>query len=196
MLPFEKFILDTGGEKNFPVPTEKGFLAYQTKKEKIKQINFLFFYLDSAKNSLNNYTFKFTTINLVPGNKKEKMITNAIEVDWEKFFYSIKEAKDKIAASSEFSICKSIDEADFLIWKSYVVLNDEWFSEIYNQLPLSFFESIDESNDLKKIQENKRVFLSYLKENYHDFYGDWLRYFPIEHCDYFCDWFYNYFYQF
>jgi hypothetical protein len=133
---------------------------------------------------------------LVPGNKKEKMITNAIEVEWEKFFYSIKETKDKIAASSQFSICKNIDEADFLIWKSYVVLNDEWFSEIYNQLPLSFFESIDESNDLKKIQENKRVFLSYLKENHPDFYGDWLRYFPIEHCDYFCDWFYNYFYQF
>lgn len=193
MLAYEKFLCEKKASCNFPVPWEKGFFAYNQKIKNIRTINFLFFDIETAKNSLSTYNFKFTTVEMCPAKTKNNIDYKVTEVDWENFFSSIDEIVEKMKSADSISVAKTVDEADHLIWKSFVVTNDEWFSECFSSLPASFFESLDESKSSAYMLEQKNIFIKYLKENHSSLHSRWTSYFQREYCDYFCDWFYNYF---
>lgn len=193
MLAFENFLCERKAVCNFPVPREKGFLAYQKKENNIKTINFLFFNIETVKNSLSTYNFKFTTVEMCPSKQKNNIDNKVTEVDWENFYSSIEEIITKMKRAETVTVAQSVDEADHLIWKSFVVVNDEWFSECFTSLPTCFFDSLDESKGFSFMMEQKYAFLQFMKSNNPSLYNKWTSYFQRDYCDYFCDWFYNYF---
>ena len=68
MLAYEKFLCNYKSICDFPILSEKGFIAYQKKEKKTTTINFLFFSIDSSRNSLSTYSFKFTKIEIKESN--------------------------------------------------------------------------------------------------------------------------------
>lgn len=193
MLAYERFLRDKKTTIDFPVPHEKGFIVYQTTINKINSINFLFFSVESIRNSLSTYNFRFTKVEMKQSNDINEIISNNVEVDWEKFFSSMKELKDKIKACDKYNIAETIDEADYLIWKSFVVINDAWFSMHYSKMPSCFLESLNEMETFEYRHKNKKQFIAILKENFCDIHYSWSKYFQRDYCDYFCSWFYHYF---
>jgi len=196
MLAVEKFLKQNFENNAFPIPSEKGFIAYQKTDKKISSINFLFFNVETVRNSLSTYNFKFTTIEIRPHGHRNDVIDRSSEVDWENFYSSMNELKSLIKASEKYHIPETVDEASYLIWKSFVILHDSWFSKCFSDLPACFLESLNEKHHYKYRNENKREFISFLKDNYKEMYIVWSKYFEQEYCDYFCDWFHGYFYEF
>lgn len=195
MLAFEKFLCERQAFKNFPIPSEKGFLAYQKVDNKVTTINFLFFSVETIKNSLSTYNFKFTTVEVKPNKERNDCLNKVVEVDWENFYKSMEELRENIKKSDSYIIAETVDEADYFIWKSFVIINDSWFSTCFMNFPSSFFESLNEEKSFSHRNVNKRKFIEYLKENHRDMYLVWNKYFDREYCEVFCNWFYNFFYS-
>lgn len=193
MLAFEKFLYDRKVPSNFPVPSEKGFIAYQKIEQKVTTINFLFFTVESIKNSLSTYSFKFTTVEVKPNQQRNECLNKTVEVDWENFYSSMQEIKDNIKNSQKYIIAETVDEADYFVWKSFVIINDSWFSTCFMNFPSCFLESLNEDKPYQYRNENRRKFLEYMKDNYREMYSSWNKYFDREYCEVFCKWFYNFF---
>lgn len=194
MLAFEKFLYQKNVSPNFPVPSERGFIAYQKIEQKITTINFLFFTVESIKNSLSTYSFKFTTVEVKPAQHRNECQNKTVEVDWENFYSCMQELKDNIKNSQKYIIAQTVDEADYFIWKSFVIINDSWFSTCFMNFPAYFLESLNEDKPYQYRNENRRRFLEFLRDNYRDMYLSWNKYFDREYCEVFCKWFYNFFY--
>ena len=195
MLAFERFLIDRKGLINFPVPYEKGFIAFQKTEKKINSINFLFFSVESIRNSLSTYNFRFTKVEMKQSQEANDIVSNNVEVDWEKFFNSMHELKTNIKLSEKYHIAETVDEADYMIWKSFVVVNDAWFSMYYAKMPPCFLESLKESETFQYRHNNKKEFINFLKDNFYEMYSSWIKYFQRDYCDYFCSWFYHYFHN-
>jgi hypothetical protein len=195
MLAFQNFLIKHKVVQDFPVPNGKGFIAYQKTEKKLSSINFIFFSMESVRNSLSTYNFKFTNVEMKPGNQYNDLSSRNHEVDWEKFFDTMFDLKQGIKKAESYNIAETVDEADYLIWKSFVIINDSWFSVHFSKVPNSFLESLNEAKSFEYRHKNKKEFIAYMKDNFPDMHNSWAKYFQRDYCDYFCSWFHHYFYS-
>ena len=175
MLLYEKYLLKVYNDRyNFPVITDKGIIAYQTTVDNAQKIHFILYESSNHKNNFTKYNFKNYYIES-NGTGESFLKENFDEVDYCNYFLQFYNKKKKIK-TNVYSIAKSYDEFLCMLWKSFVIIKDDWFGKNYSKIPLYILDSIDDKLSASYKVEKIKEILEFLKVNFYNFYTFWFYY--------------------
>lgn len=188
MLIVQKFLSDLGCKEVFPVPDDKGFIAYSYKQGKTTHYEFIYYKWENTKSHPSYYCFRYL--------KKYDMKNwdaNLQYKNWNSFFGEIYQIKDKLHDKDNIIIASNYEEATQMLWKTFVRVEDAYLANFASSLPESFIKSIDENCPIDEQIESREDFLRYLKSKLVYLYMDWNNFIDIDIKTNFCNWFYNYY---
>jgi hypothetical protein len=172
MLLYEKYLLKINKNKyTFPLIESNGIIAYELDLENRKKVFFIKFTSSSQKNNLIKYNFKYFET------KSDSYGCNYLnnyfnEVDYNNYFSCIENIKIKIK-KEKHRVAASYDEFFCMIWKSFLMINDEWFSENYSKLSGKIFDTIDDNLSFSEKTDNINEIINSFKTNFYQIYYGW-----------------------
>lgn len=189
MLIAERFLRKNSVIIDFPIPYEEGVCGYELKEKNIRTINFVSYKTISYKNNFYKYNFKFNSIISNYKNKENTASSNVAEIDYNNFYSTFLEIKNKILGAETYSIIESPGELQFYRWKSFVICNDAWFANHMAGLPDSFLKSIDQALPISKRLKFLDELLDFLNDKHYNMVYSWEVYNPRGEEKKFLDWF-------
>ncbi len=170
---YEKFLLEENGNKYvFPAITDSGVLGYEIEESNTRKIFFVAFNSLSQKNNFIKYNVKYYELKS-DSFQMNYMITKNDEVDYSNYFNFIFSIKNNIRKESYF--IPSCDRQFFcLIWKSFVIAKEDWFSKHYGKFPVRLLETIDTNLDVEEKSKKINMLISFLNTDYNNMYAHWV----------------------
>jgi hypothetical protein len=195
MLICEKFLIDNYAHVSCPVPHSKGLACYEYYKNNNKLIEFITFNSNFYRNNFMKYKFRIDTIQFDEAIGRNIVASQTFDVEYNDFFKVWNDIKNKLSSFKKVKIPDSKNLAEFLIWKCFFVLNDEWFSYNLHTIPFEFMNIFDENFALDSRLILKNNVINYIKENYYNFYSNWKDHVDLYDVKNFSEWFVNFFYS-
>ena len=189
MLIAEKFLREHVEIIDFPMPYSEGICGYEFTENKVKTINFIYFSTINYKNNFQKYNFRFETLSCDFAIKQNNMSSKLIEVEYNFFYKTFYEIKDRLLKSNNYYVMKSIDDIKINYWKAFVICNDSWFANHMNELPTCFMLSLDYSQNIDSRMKNLELFLEFLHANYYNILYAWEIFYHTQNTKQFLDWF-------
>lgn len=193
MFFFEKYLVDKGVTKQFPLPTLKGFVTYEYECV-FTHVEIISFFWDYTKGRPNYYAFR-KIFNLLDDDGSMYTNHTCQYVTWDKFFSTWLKVKNEIKGKNKVKIAQNITEAKNQIWKSFVISKDSVLSKYVSSLPSDFYKSIDPSLSETEKYNSQISILNYLRQNLAFIYANWTTYFETNMENSFCAWFPKFYLQ-
>ena len=194
MLLVEKYCRVTNIKTNFPICDKKGFIAYSFCDEitEAKTFSFIFYTWDIGKSHPGYYTFKYYDVSDKDKNNVSYLIKNIQYVTWCDFFKEIAKIKNNLVVKKDVKVANSEEEADLLLWRSFMKTQDNTISSWYRSMPDCMYDSIDETINITNQSKAKEKFLQFVKNNFYVIYNSWNYFLDTNVQGFYCNWFYKY----
>ena len=117
------------------------------------------------------------------------MSSKIIEIEYNFFYNTFYEIKNRILTSYKYYVMKSIDDIKINYWKAFVICNDSWFANHMNELPSCFMLTLDISQSINTRIKNLDLFLEFLHAYFYNILYAWELFYNTENTKNFLDWF-------
>lgn len=173
MLLYEKFLLQHNQNKyNFPLLIDCGVFAYEIISNSKNKIYFITINASNNKNNFIKFSMRQYELNS-DGFGVNYMNSKSSDVEYTDYFSSILQIKKDIL-KNYYYIPKNSEEFFCLLWKSFVVLRDDWFSKSYSRMPVKILDTISDSITALEKKEKINTLLGFLQLNYSNIYSTWI----------------------
>lgn len=189
MLVVQSFLNRNQDYTNYPVPDNQGFIAFGYTENGMSECEFVHYKWENTKGHPSYYYFRFFKKN------QQNIWRNMVQYqNWSSFFSQMNEIKRKIRNSDRNFVAKNYQEANQMLWKTYIRTQDQSLATLISNLPECFYDSIDESLDIRMQVEARDKCVDFLKDKIYYLYHSWKNFIDIDVKINFSSWFHNYCY--